>query len=287
MSAFELIRSEAGKVPVTRLCELMGVSRAGYYAWRGRGGTTPHRHRDDRRIAEKVRVVHAQTGGVYGSRRMRHALSEEGLGRHRLSRIMRENGLQPRHPRRFRITTVANPSAEPAPNLLAERPPPPRPNEAWVGDLTYVWTAEGWCYLAVLYSRRVVGWAFDRHMKAELATRALSRAVKAREPARGLIHHSDRGSPYTSGAYQRLLEKHGAVPSMSGVGNCYDNAVAESFFATLKKERLHRQAFATRTEAYDAIAAFIDGFYNPIRLHSSLNYLSPIQYELQPLQEAA
>jgi len=153
-----------------------------------------------------------------------------------------------------------------------------RPNEVWVGDITYVWTAEGWCYLAVLvdlFARRVVGWAFADHMRTELPLTALKRALATRQPGAGLVHHSDRGSQYASHAYQGALRDHEAATSMSRAGDCFDNAVAESFFATLKKECLHRQPFATRTEAYDAIADYIDGFYNPIRRHSAIDYLSP------------
>lgn len=155
-------------------------------------------------------------------------------------------------------------------------------NRVWVGDITYVWTAEGWSYLAVLldlYARRVVGWAFARHMRTELPLAALQRALAARRPAPGLIHHSDRGSQYASRRYRATLVDHEVACSMSRAGDCYDNAVAESFFASLKKECLSRQHFATHTEAFDAIAAYIDGFYNPVRRHSALQYLSPIDYE--------
>jgi len=282
MSEFELIRAEAANFPVTLLCELLEVSKSGYYAWRERPACS--RDRDDVRLVTKIRAVHACNGAVYGSRRMTEELraDDEVVGRSRVVRLMRENALQARRPRKFKTTTDSKHDKPIAPNLLEQQFDVDAPDEAWVGDITYVWTGEGWGYLAVLldlFSRRVVGWSFAEHMRRELPLKALERAFEGRQPDAGLIHHTDRGSQYASRDYQSALKNRDAACSMSRAGDCYDNAVAESFFASLKKERLHRTHFATRTEAYDAIAEYIDGFYNPVRRHSALGYLSPIDYE--------
>jgi len=282
VSPFELIRSEAARFPVRTLCRLLGVSPSGYYAWATRQHSA--RRRDSVRLVAKVRAVHAQTRGVYGSRRMTRELRADGepTSRNRVARLMRQHGLRAAGARRFRATTDSNHDRPVAPNLLGRNFTASEPNRVWVGDITYLWTAEGWCYLAVLldlHSRRVVGWAMASHMRRELALKALSRALSARSPAAGLIHHTDRGSQYASVEYQALLRQHEVACSMSRAGDCYDNAVAESFFASLKKECLHMQPFATRTEAYDAVARYIDGFYNPVRRHSALGYVSPMSYE--------
>jgi putative transposase len=279
VSSFEIIRAEAANFPVTVLCGLLEVSKSGYYAHLKR--TSSARAQRDERVTAKVRAIHARTRGVYGSRRMVHEL-DEPVGRNRVARLMREHGLLARAPRRYRVTTD---SAHPLPiakNLLDQDFEVDEPNVVWAGDITYIWTAQGWCYLAVLldlFSRRVVGWAFADHMRRELPLKALERALNARRPGAGLIHHSDRGSQYASREYQSMLLAHQVACSMSRAGDCYDNAVAESFFASLKKECLSRLHLATRTEAYDAIQSYIDGFYNPVRRHSALGYLSPINYE--------
>ena len=279
MNPFEIVRAEAAKFPVTQVCSLLGVSPSGYYAWRSRLPST--RKDSDMRVTAKIRAIHARTRGVYGSRRMTREL-DEPIGRNRVARLMRDNGPLARAPRRFRVTTDSDHRLPVAPNLLEQDFTVDGPNRAWVGDITYVWTAEGWGYLATLldlHSRRVVGWAFADHMRKELPLKALQRALSARKPAPGLIHHSDRGSQYASRVYRKVLTDHEVACSMSRAGDCFDNAVAESFFASLKKECIRRMQFATYTEAYDAIAAYIDGFYNPVRRHSALGYLSPIDYE--------
>lgn len=279
MSSFEIIRAEAANFPVTVLCDLLEVSKSGYYAYVGREASA--KQQKDLRVTTKVRAIHARTRGVYGSRRMLHEL-DETIGRNRLARLMREHGLLARAPRRFRVTTDSGHALPVANNLLEQDFEVDEPNRVWAGDITYVWTAQGWCYLAVLldlFSRRVVGWAFADHMRRELPMNALHRALQARKPAAGLIHHSDRGSQYASHEYRNALLAHQVACSMSRAGDCYDNAVAESFFASLKKECLSRVHFATKTEAYDAIKSYIDGFYNPVRRHSGLGYLSPIDYE--------
>lgn len=279
MNPFEVIRLEAAKFPVSRLCELLELSTSGYYAFLKRGHCK--RSDTDSRVVVKLRVIQKRVRGVYGARRARAELDER-IGRNRLARLMRENGLQARVPRRYKVTTDSAHDLPVAPNLLKQEFSAAELNRVWVGDITYVWTAQGWCYLATLLdlcSRRVVGWAFADHMRKELVLTALNRALKTRRPTAGLIHHTDRGSQYASAKYRGVLADYEAAPSMSRAGDCYDNAVAESFFATLKKECLNRTHFATRTEAYDAIVAYIDGFYNTTRRHSALGYLSPIDYE--------
>ena len=293
MSLFAHIRAEAAEFSIERLCRLVDVSRSGYYAWLQRQHRRPSAKKQrEFRLVTKIRAIQKAVGGVYGSRRMTAELRADGeeVGRRLVRRLMRRHGLQAQGPRRFRVTTDSNHSEPIAPNLLEQNFVTAAPDLAWVADITYVWTAEGWSYLAVvldLFSRRVVGWSFADHMRTELPLAALERALAVRQPAPGLIHHSDRGSQYASHAYRAVLRDHQVAQSMSRAGDCYDNAACESFFATLKKERLHRQHFATRTEAFDAIANFIDGFYNPTRRHSALGYLSPIDFENMPLAQAA
>jgi len=195
---------------------------------------------------------------------------------------MRENGLKARQKRRFKRTTDSYHAFPVAPNLIEQDFSADRPNQKWNADISYVWTSEGWLYLAVvldLFARRVVGWAVSERLHQKLALEALRKALAIRRPGKGLIHHADRGSQYCSTAYQAELTKHGIRISMSGKGNCYDNAVVETFFKTLKSELVWRTVFQTRTEAKDAIGRYIDGFYNPVRRHSTLDYVSPVQFE--------
>jgi putative transposase len=282
MSPFELIRTEAADHSIQRMCRLLGVSRSGYYDYLARREQPPVPRHD--RLLALIRSIHSACQGAYGVRRMHRELLEAGqnVSRKLVRKLMREHGIRSVHPRPFRKTTDSNHALGFAPNLLGQDFAISAPDRIWVGDITYVWTAEGWAYLAVmldLYSRRVVGWAMGDSLHAELPLRALQRALGARSPAPGLIHHSDRGSQYAAHEYRKLLAHWQASQSMSSTGNCYDNAVAESFFASLKKERLHHMVFATRTEAYDAVERYIDGFYNPTRRHSLLGYVSPLAYE--------
>lgn len=283
MSVFDHIRAEAAEgSSVQRMCGLLGVSRSGYYDHVARHGQPPPA--DDERLVAKMRAFQSAANGAYGTRRMHRELVADGehVGRRRVRRLMREHGIVAVHTKLFHKTTDSAHALGYSPNLLQQSFATASPDRVWVGDITYVWTAEGWCYLAVLldlFSRRVVGWAFDEHMRTELPLRALSRALESRAPEPGLIHHSDRGSQYAAHDYRKLLAAWGVAQSMSGAGNCYDNAVAESFFANLKKECVNLTPFATRTEAYDAIAHYIDGFYNPTRRHSTLGYVSPLRYE--------
>ena len=223
---------------------------------------------------------------------MTHEVREQGLmaGRRRVARLMRENGLKARQPRRFRRTTDSQHAFPVAPNRLDQDFVAAGPNEKWGVDLSYIWTREGWLYLAVvidLYARRVVGWAAGDRLHKELALTALQRALVMRRPPAGLLHHSDRGSQYCSTEYQAELRRHCVVISMSGKGNCYDDAMVETFFKTLKSELVWRTVFQTRTEATEALARYIDGFYNPRRPHSALGFVSPIQFEKRSATQTA
>jgi putative transposase len=283
VSPYELVQSEKAQFPVSLLCAAVGVSRSAYYSWRA--GTPSQRKLANERLLAEIRAIHAEHRERYGSPRVRAELRERGhaVGKHRVARIMRENGLRARPRRRFRRTTESGHKLPVAPNLLERRFTSSAPNQAWVGDITYIWTAEGWAYLAVLldlYSRRVVGWALRKALTRDLAVSTLTHALARRRPPPGLVHHTDRGCQYASGEYRRLLTKHGAACSMSAAGDCWDNAVAESFFATLKKELVHGCAFETRSEAYDIISDYIENYYNAKRRHSAAGNLSPINFEL-------
>lgn len=281
---FQLIDVAKKEFPVQRLCKVLGVSPSGYFAWRRRPASP--RQRADLVLLAHIRSAFALSNETYGSPRMTRELQDSGLsvGRRRTARLMPENGLKARQKRRFKRTTDSHHAFPVAPNLLDQDFSAERPNEKWGADISYVWTGEGWLYLAVvldLFARRVVGWAVGDRLHKELALDALWKALAIRRPSGGLIHHSDRGSQYCSVAYQAELKKHGILISMSGKGNCYDNAVVETFFKTLKAELVWRTVFETRAEAKEAIARYIDGFYNPIRRHSTLDFISPAQFERQ------
>jgi transposase InsO family protein len=206
------------------------------------------------------------------------------VGKKRVERLMRQNGIQARRKRRFRRTTDSNHANPVAPNIVERQFEPEAPNEIWVSDVTYVWTDEGWLYLAImldLFARRVVGWTASATNDTALALETLKHALRLRHPAPGLIHHSDRGSPYASSDYRAALDAHGVVASMSRTGDCWDNAVAESFFATIKAELIELARYATRADAVVSIGEYIDDFYNPQRRHSFLGYVSPIEFELK------
>jgi putative transposase len=279
---FRLIDAAKEEFPVQRLCEVLGVSQSGYFAWRGRPAC--RRQREDMVLLAHLRSAFALSNGTYGSPRMTRELQDDGLkvGRRRTARLMRENGLRARQKRRFKCTTDSHHAWPVAPNIIDQDFAAERPNEKWGADISYVWTREGWLYLAVvidLFARRVVGWAVGDRLHRDLALAALRRALLTRRPLAGLIHHSDRGSQYCSIDYQAELQRHGILTSMSGKGNCYDNATVETFFKTLKSELVWRTVFQTRSEAEQAIARYIDGFYNHIRRHSALDFVSPVQFE--------
>jgi len=269
--------------PVEVQCEVLDVSRSGYYAWRDRPAAK--RSLDDAEVLVEIETAYAAGRGNYGSPRVHRELRASGrrVGKKRVERLMRETGLAARKKRRFRKTTDSNHLDPIAPNVLERNFDVALPNTAWVTDVTYVWTHEGWLYLAAildLFSRRVVGWAASANNDRALALGALDRATTSRAPKAGLIHHSDRGSVYASGDYGAALMTLAAVKSMSRKGDCWDNAVAESFFATIKGELIDCNDYPTRAAAIGAIAEYIDGFYNLTRRHSALDYVSPIEFEL-------
>ena len=279
---FKLIDAAKEDFPVKRLCKVLDVSQSGYFTWRSRPASC--RQREDLVLLAHIRSAFALSRGTYGSPRMTRELQDGGLtvSRSRTARLMRENGLKARQKRRFKRTTDSHHAFPLAANLIDQDFWADRPNQKWNADISYVWTSEGWLYLAVvldLFARRVVGWAVSDRLHKELALEALRKALAIRQPEKGLIHHSDRGSQYCSLAYQAELRKHDIQISMSGTGNCFDNAVVETFFKTLKTELVWRTVFQTRAEAKDAIGRYIDGFYNPVRRHSTLDFVSPVQFE--------
>jgi transposase InsO family protein len=281
---FAFIEEKKVAFPVEPMCRVLGVSSSGYYAWQRRPPS--ERSKADARLAVQVAAAHKRSRSTYGSPRVHADLRARGVrvGRKRVERLMRENGIQARRKRRFRRTTDSNHPNPVAPNILARRFEPAAPNTVWVTDVTYVWTAEGWLYLAVmldLFARKVVGWATSPVNDTALALAALDAALAARRPPAGLVHHSDRGSPYASADYRAALKARGIVASMSRTGDCWDNSVAESFFATIKAELIDLELFSSRTAATARIADYIECFYNPQRRHSFLGFLSPIEFELK------
>ena len=281
---FVFIAAEKAVYPVGVLCDVLGVSRSGYYAWSGR--PEPARATSDAQLKAQIAVVHEKSRSTYGSPRVHAELRGKGVrvGKKRIERLMREDGIKARQKRRFRHTTDSNHTHPIAPNVLGRQFTVTVPNKVWVTDVTYIATDEGWLYLAAildLFSRRVVGWATSATNDRALALDALELALRARRPAAGLLHHSDRGSPYASEDYREALHKRGLVASMSRSGDCWDNAVAESFFATLKTELVDHERYPTRAAAMASIGDYVERFYNPARLHSHLGYKSPIEFELK------
>lgn len=273
----DFITAQKAVYPVTTLCRVLQVSRSAFY---GGGGRAPARRRvTDAELSVRIRAIHAASHGTYGSPRVQKSLRPtHRVSRKRVARLMAAEGLCGRRPRRWCRTTDSTHGQPVADNLLERRFTPPAPNRVWATDITYIWTSEGWLYLAVvldLFARRVVGWAMADHLRAELAVDALTMALGRRCRPSTLLHHSDQGTQYASAAYQQLLRVHRIVCSMSRRGNCWDNAVVESFFSTLKTELVHRRAWPTRRAARAAVAEYIEAFYNAHRLHSSLGYRSP------------
>ena len=281
---FAFIDEESARWPVAVLCETLDVSRSGYYAWVARPEAP--RVAADAAIVAEIKVAYADGRCAYGSPRVVQVLRKNGrtIGENRVARLMRGTGIVGRKKKRFKKTTDSNHPDPIAPNVLARNFTVELPNTAWVTDVTYVSTRQGWVYLAVildLFSRRVVGWAASANNDRALALQALDRAINERQPGVGLVHHSDRGSVYASCDYRDALDALGATKSMSRKGDCWDNSVAESFFATIKGEMIDHDDYQTRAEAIAAIADYIDGFYNVTRLHSAIGYLSPIEFELK------
>lgn len=276
------MQAEKASFPIAAMCRVLEVSRQGYYAYASRPAST--RVVADKELCEVIREIFTENESRYGSPRVHHALHERGfhVGKRRVERAMRGMGLTPPRPRRHRTTTVSDPTHGVAPNELARDFSATRPNERWVTDITYVWTDEGWAYVAIildLFSRAIVGWATDATLCTSLPLAALTAAIQRRRPTAGLLHHSDRGCQYTSALYRQQLSDLGVTVSMSRRGNCWDNAVAESWFATYKLELVHRRRWATRAELHAATFEYIETFYNRKRMHSTLNYKTPAQVE--------
>jgi transposase InsO family protein len=277
-----MIKQQSAFHSVQRLCRAFSLSTSGYYRWIK--CPVGKRQREDQDLSEDIKRIFKKSRSTYGSPRMQRALREEGKrhGKMRLRRLMKKLNLKPKAARRFKVTTDSKHNKPVAPNILGQRFSPPAANVAWAADITHIRTDEGWLYLATvidLYSRRIIGWSMGTRLLTKLVADALTMALLQRKPPHGAIHHSDRGSQYCSDAYQALLSKHGFVCSMSGKGNCYDNAVMESFYHTIKVELVYGQHYRTRDEAQTAVFDYIEIFYNRQRLHSSLDYQTPEAFE--------
>ena len=282
---FRFIEDRRADYPVRVLCDVLGVSPAGYYAWRSRSES--RRSAANRDLVDDIKRVHRDTKGRYGSPRIHIELKAQGRGvsRGRIERLMRHHGIRAimTRPRRVR-TTDSRHGLPIAPNLLDRNFVASAPNRIWLADITYIETDQGWLYLAAvmdLYSRRIVGWAMEDHLRAELPLAALTMAISTQRPGAGLIHHSDRGVQYAAADYRKVMQSAGLQASMSRKADCYDNAPMESFFHTLKTELVHHRQYATRQEAARDIFAYIEGFYNKTRRHSAIGYISPIAMELK------
>lgn len=264
------------------MCRVLNVSASGFYGWLKEPGGK--RGKDDEALCDQIKKAFDASRETYGSRRIRRELKrlKRGCTLRRIRRLMRKLGLCPKRRRRFRITTNSKHGFEVYENLLKRDFKVDGPDQVWVSDITYIWTTEGWLFLATvidLFSRKIVGWSMSESLKAGVAINALEMAIAARNPAPGLIHHSDRGVQYACGDYQKVIKRTGMRPSMSRKGDCWDNSVAESFFSTLKKEMIYHVKFETREEARRDIFDFIEVFYNRRRLHSYLGYMSPVEFE--------
>jgi putative transposase len=279
---FQFIEDHLEEFPVKLMCKVLEVSTSGYYAWRGRPPSK--REMANRELTKEIRVAFEESGETYGSPRIYQVMRKRGLmcSKNRVARLMASESLQAKQTRRFRSTTRRNKAHRAAPNLLKRDFTADRPNQKWLADITYISTLEGWLYLAAildLFSRKIVGWAMSDRITTDLTLAALRMAVRQRRPGLGLVHHSDQGSQYTDSRYQDVLKVHHIEPSMNGVGSWYDNAPMESFFGTLKAERVHHCIYRTRDEARPDVFQYIEGFYNLRRLHSSLAYVSPMVHE--------
>ena len=281
---YRFIEDHRRRWPVALQCEILRVSRSGYYGWRRRAPSASRRRREA--LAAEIRQVHAESRAVYGAPRVHAELAARGrvCDRKTVAKLMKQQGIRSRSRKRFRPrTTDSNHRRPVAPNVLDREFRPESANRSWAADITYVPTAEGWLYLAAvldLYSRKVVGWSMSSAIDSRLVVDALEMAVARQRPAAGLLVHSDRGVQYASEHYQRTLARHGLVCSMSRLGNCWDNAPMESFFATLKTELVHHERYATRDQARQSVFEYLEVFYNRVRRHSALGYVSPNDFEL-------
>jgi putative transposase len=287
--SYRFIQQHQSDYPVRVLCRVLQVTPSGYYRWCQQPQS--QRAHQDQQLLGQIKMVHQQSRQIYGSPKIQQALRKQGIrcGRNRVMRLMRQAGLASKRPRCFTRTTQANPHHRYAPNQLQQNFDTTDLNQVWLTDITFIATAEGWLYLATvldLHSRRIVGWAMAAHMTDALTQQALQMALRQRKPqAHTLLLHSDRGSQFTSAAFQQLLADHHITVSMSGTGNCYDNAPMESFFAQLKTEWVYHCRYPSRQAAMTSVFAYIEGFYNTHRLHSALDYRSPVQFEAAFFQQ--
>lgn len=290
MNRFRFVDAEKARFPISLLCRTVGVSKSGYYAWRDRPPSK--RTREDATLTERIVEVHKRSRETYGYPRVHAELRALGVrcGRRKVARLMRKAGIRGCVRGKKRRTTRRDPRATPAPDLVRRNFRATAPDRLWTADITYVKTDEGFLHLAFVldvYSRRIVGWSMASHLRTEIVVDALEMAVWRRKPAAGLVHHSDRGTQYTALSFGKRLEEAGIVPSMGGAGSALDNAISESFVATLKVELVHTRRFPTRGAARSAVFEYLEAFYNRRRLHSSLGYVSPESYEALQSKEVA
>lgn len=284
----EFMKKHSHEFSIERMSKIFKISRSGYYKFAVSG--LSRRMMENERLLEKIKVAHGNSRKTYGSPRIHKELKSQGeiCSRKRVAKIMRENGIIAKMKKRFKVTTKVAAKAKTAPNLLKQDFTAERPDQRWVADITYIATAEGWLYLAVildLFSRQIVGLSMNERMTTDLISAALVQAVTHRKPTKDLTHHSDKGCQYTSAEFQSLLKRHEIIVSHSGTGNCYDNAVMESFFHTLKTEHIYFEHYQTREQAKQSIFEYVEVFYNRQRRHSTLGYLSPVDFEKQWYQQ--
>lgn len=264
------------------MCRVLDVSRSGYYSWAKHN--TSDRQRENERLLQYIQQAYTRGRGTYGSPRVTAELRDNGIqcGRNRIARLMKENGIKAKTKRRFTATTKSRHDLLVAENLLKRRFSTEVANKVWLSDITFIWTKEGWMYLAAIldaYNRQIVGWSMSDRLNHSILADALNKALRGRKPAAGLIFHSDRGTQYASYAFRDLMDRCGFLQSMSSTGSCYDNAIMESFFHTLKTELIYFEKYRTRREARGSVFEYIEVFYNRVRKHSSLNYCSPVEFE--------
>ena len=278
---YAFIEKHENEYRVSNMCRVMQVSRSGYYAWRDRPAKSDAQQNE---LLSQIRRVHVQSRQAYGAKKTWLTLKSQGVvcGKHSVARLRKQAGIEARRKRRFRLTVENHATAPAAPNLVQQQFRVDHPNRIWVGDMTFIRTRQGWLYLAVLldlYSRRVVGWSMSERPDLTLILNALDMALEQRQPRMGLIHHTDQGPIYAARKYRERMAAHGIKPSMSAKGNAYDNAVAESFFGNLKNEVIHHIDFGSRDKARAAVFDYIELFYNRSRVHQSLGYISPVEFE--------
>jgi len=279
---YQFIENHRSAFAVEKMCRSLQISKSGYYSWR----TRPKSNRDqaNEKLDHHIRTIYQQSKGTYGSPRITGALNNQNIdcSENRVARRMRKNNIKAKTKKRFKVTTHSKHTHPIAENLLGQDFTAQRPDQVWASDITYLWTREGWLYLAVildLFSRRIVGWSLSHRLGQELVLNAFQQALWRRRPGPGVIFHSDRGVQYACTALRNLLQQHKFIQSMSGKGNCYDNAVVESFFHTLKTELVYFETYYTREDAQNSVFEYMETYYNRTRLHSTLNYCSPVEFE--------